>query len=287
MAECNRRFMGQQVMERFKRECSQWFYTNSTKPEGVVLLVHGLNQKPSSWSDLIEYLNSINLHVYRLALKGHRGLTFDDMHSVNAQVWQDELIAAHNEMQQHFCSLPLYLVAYSLGSLVAVSVQLKAGQPLFDRQILLAPALAIRPYTRLALPLCTLLAHLPSRSPRGYIANTEGTTAEAYRALFQLEKEVRQCGNFSIVNVPTQIMMRPDDELISYTATGRLLKKNKLDKWRLVPLVDDSCAKRCSFSYKHLIVDQRSAGGVIWGRMTAEIGRFLKTDQPSPGPHQE
>lgn len=261
--------------ETFRRERSQWFCTDRATARGVVLLVHGLNQKPSSWADLTAHLNSLKLHVYRLALKGHRGLAFGDMREVNARIWEEELTKACQEIRQKNPGLPVYLVAFSLGSLVAMAVQLKTGQRHFDRQVLLAPALAIRPYTRLALPLCALFRYLPSRSPRDYVANREGTTSEAYRALFQLEKEVNAFRDLSALNIPTQVMMRPDDELISYKATVKFVRNNRLDAWQVTPLVEKSCSNHCSLTFRHLIVDQRSAGSDVWRKMTDEMGKFL------------
>ena len=256
-------------------ECSRWFFADASSSSGVVLLVHGLNQKPSSWLELIHHLNRNGLHVYRLALQGHRGLAFVDMQQVNAGIWESELLDGRREIAGRFPASPVYLIAYSLGGLVSMIVQLKTGQRLFARQVLLAPALAIRPYTRLARLLCRLFPYLPSRSPRGYVANREGTTAEAYRALFQLEKEFRMFTDFSILNIPTLVMMRQDDELISYKGTLRFLENRELGEWRMVPLLDEAAVPKCSCAYRHLIVDSRSAGEKIWRRITEEMHLFL------------
>lgn len=266
-----------QKPENLTRECSQWFFADTSSGSGVVLLVHGLNQKPSSWLELIRHLNRNGLHVYRLALQGHRGLSFDDMRKVNAGIWENELLGGYREIAGRFPMYPVYLIAYSLGGLVAMNVQIKTGQRLFARQVLLAPALAIRPYTRFAQILCRIFPYLPSRSPQGYVANREGTTAEAYRALFQLEKEFRTFKDISILNIPTLVMMRQDDELISYKGTQRFLERNKLGEWRMIPLLDGSALRRCSCSYKHLIVDSHSAGERIWRRITEEMHLFLNT----------
>lgn len=265
-----------QKPESLTGERSQWFFTDTSSDSGVVLLVHGLNQKPSSWMELIHHLNSNGLHVYRLALQGHRGLSFDDMRQVNAGIWEDELLGGYREIAGRYPKYPVYLIAYSLGGLVSMIVQLKTGQRLFTRQVLLAPALAIRPYTRFAQLLCRIFPHLPSRSPQGYVANREGTTAEAYRALFQLEKEFRTFQDISILNIPTLVMMRQDDELISYKGTLRFLERNELGEWRMLPLLENSALPRCSCSYRHLIVDSRSAGKEIWRRITEEMHLFLK-----------
>jgi len=239
------------------------------------MLVHGLNQSPSSWDDLTACLNGMGLHVYRLALQGHRGLGMDDMHAVTAAAWMGEFDDSCKVVAETFSELPCYFVGFSLGCLLAMTVQLKKGRRLFDRQVLLAPALAVRPYTRLVLQLCRFLPSLPSRSPGNYVANREGTTAEAYRALFDLEREFRTFEDLSLLNVPTTVLMRPDDELVSYRLTERLVRERKLEKWRLVRLEESGPLLKRLTSFKHLIVDRQSSGDVLWRQMTREIAKFL------------
>ncbi len=267
--------MGYEQDEVYNSECSQWLYaTSSSEASAVVVLVHGLNQRPSSWNDLTDFLTGMGMHVYRIGLTGHRGLPFTDMFKASPGVWEEELFSGYTEVKKQFSDLPVYLIAYSLGALLATAVQLKRGIGMFERQVLMAPALAIRSYTRLALPLTSIFPYLPSRSPESYVANRQGTTSEAYRALFQLEKEVSSFSDYSALNVPTRILMRADDELISFKATLRLVKEHHLDQWKMVELSEGETCK-CDFSYKHLIVDKTSAGKVMWAKMMHEISGLL------------
>lgn len=254
---------------------SQWFCCETTQVMGNVLLVHGLNQKPSTWKDLIVFLNSIGLNVYRLSLKGHRGLPLSDMHEVNCHIWEQDITDGYREIEVKFGKFPTYLVAYSLGGLVSMVVQLRGSEPFFTKQVLLAPALSLKPYTRLALPLCHLFGYLPSRSTREYIANPEGTTSEAYKALFSLEKDLSKVRDYSLVNTPTLVLMRSDDELISFPKTKQFIESNQLKNWKLISLDEVEQKKRGSFSYKHLIVDKRSSGPAVWKKMTTEMQSFL------------
>lgn len=261
-------------------EKSKWFYSDTDCCAGVVLLVHGLNQRPSSWSDMTACLNGIGFHVYRLALQGHRGIGIADMHSVSAAVWEEEMREGMAEMQDRFPGMPRLLLGFSLGCLLAMTVQLKDRCRYFDRQVLLAPALAIRPYTRLVLPVVTLVSALPSRSPGNYVANREGTTAAAYRALFQLEREFRSFTDLQLLNIPTRVLMRSDDELISYTLTEELCKTRGLDQWQLIRLHDDCSMLSRWLTFRHLLVDRQAAGDAVWQQITSDISQFFA--RPSP-----
>ncbi|SHO46573.1 alpha/beta hydrolase [Desulfopila aestuarii] len=258
-------------------EWSRWFYAENDIVLGVVLLVHGLNQRPSSWQEMILYLNRKGLHVYRLALKGHRGLDMHDMETVHAGVWEEELREAVNELKRSYPDTPRYLMGFSMGALLALTVQLKDKKQYFDRQVLFAPAVAVQHYTRLVLPICQMLPSLPSRSPRSYVANSEGTTAEAYRALFQLEHDFRRCESLQILNIPTLVLMRSDDELISYKRLLQLIRNEALDNWRMVHLTDDSSFISRWMTYRHLIVDRESAGEMIWSQILRELDTFFAT----------
>lgn len=264
-------------------ENGRWFCASSTVPRGVVMLVHGLNQNPSSWRDMLEYLNSIDLHVYRLALQGHRGLGFDDMKRVSDEGWKSEIHTAVEEITRYFPNTPRILMGFSLGCLLPLTVQLQDGKRYFDIQVLLAPALSVRPYTRLVLPLCRFISYLPSRAPSGYLANKEGISAEAYRTLFQLERDFRAFSDLRLLNIPTLILMRPGDELISYRSTVRLMERLRLTRWQMVHLVDESSLFQRLTTFKHLIVDKRSAGATIWNSMTTEINTFLSSRASAKG----
>jgi len=256
-------------------ENSRWFYAQDDIVRGVVLLVHGLNQRPSSWLEMILYLNSRGFHVYRLALKGHRGLPICDMEDVNSRDWEENLRDGVKELNRSYPDSPRYLMGFSLGALLALTVQLKDEKHYFDGQLLFAPALAVHHYTRLVLPICRMLPSLPSRSPNSYVANREGTTAKAYRALFQLEADFRKFRNLQLINIPTIVLMRSDDELISYRRTRSLIEKRSLDKWQMVHLADDKSLFSRWMAFRHLIVDRASAGEMIWGRITKELDTFF------------
>lgn len=259
-----------------KVDAGHWFGIEEGRCRGGVLLAHGLNMDPQSWREMIAFLNRLDFSVYRLELKGHRGLTFEDMLDVSAKQWLDQFCSAIDFMIAHLPGVPLHLVGYSLGGLLGIAAQLQRRESCFERQVLLAPALALKLYTWLAIPLTRVVPFLISRSPNGYVANTRGASSAAYRALFDLKHDIRYAVNeeISLVNLPTLVLMRPSDELISYRGIKKLIQCRKLDKWQLADLPKK---KRTygKISFQHLIVDEKSVGELAWRQMTTQVEHFL------------
>lgn len=249
------------------------------------MLIHGLNQRPSSWDELINVCRSLGLHVYRLSLKGHRGRNFQDMHTVSAEIWLNDFNCAYHEATTRYPKLPLFLIGYSMGALVAAVSQLKRQTPLFSKQILLAPAFSLRNYTHLVLPLTWFLPFLPSAAHGHYLANREGTTSSAYRSLFQLLSTLHSFHHFHVLNIPTQLIMRTTDELVSYRGTKRFIANHDLDKWEIAQLY----GKGMHFSgrrIRHLMVDSQSMGQKSWNWMMKRMRRFL-LGKKRKAPNQE
>ncbi len=255
-------------------ELGRWFSAKGRNCLGTVLLAHGLNQCPASWQELIDELTGWGMDVLRLGLTGHRGLPFADMHQVSAEIWHEEFEAAQAMAAERHPDLPLYLIGYSLGGLLAVATQIRQKRALFDRQILLAPALAVRTYTLLVLPMTWLFSSLPSRSPQAYLANRQGTTASAYRALFRLKSELAKANGVPVLNIPTRVIMRDNDELVSYRGIARFIASHDLDRWQLLT-IPPCTGNLPDASLRHLIVDSRALGHSVWIRMTQSIHDFL------------
>lgn len=256
---------------------NKWFLVSSKKALGVVILIHGLNQNPASWKDMIPALKRWGYHVYLLCLKGHRGLTVDGIFKVNAEVWLQNFIDGYRDAASTFPLLPRMLVAYSLGGLVSTVAQGKLATTLFDRQVLLAPAIVTKPYTRLALLLSKFLPQIPSGSPEYYRANKNGVSAAGYRALFDLENKLRHEQPNAYPKCPTRIVMRKDDELISYKGIKKLIEKKKLKSYKILTVPTDMKEKYIP-PYKHLVIDQQGLGEKGWQWLLGEMKTFFTRD---------
>ena len=242
---------------------------------GTVVLMHGLNQNPFSWQDMISQLNALHFHVMCVRLTGHRGRGFDDMVKARASLWLADFQEAYEAAVGYSPGLPLYCVAYSLGGLLAANAQLAAGTPMFEKQIFFAPALTPRMYTRLVLFLVKIFPFLPSRSSRKYIANREGTSAAAYRALFLLERMLKRGKISEILNIPTTVMMRREDELVSYRGIKQFIDNNRLSNWSLKPIPRKEKRLVVDGAFQHLIIDEKSVGSKQWEVVIETIQEFF------------
>lgn len=247
----------------------------SGKPYGKVMLLHGLNQDPGSWQDMTVMLNTMGLHVFRLALTGHRKHGFSEMRRVTAARWLEDFHEGYQKLVHLAPDLPTYLVGFSLGCLLPLTAQLMVGRSLFSRQVLLAPAVRVHLYTRLVLIVSHFVRSLPSRSSARYVANREGTSAEAYKALFDIEKRFRRSPDLHLINIPTTVLMRRADELVDYRGIQRLITSKALDNWRLVPLKDHAPLPEKVTRFQHMIVDRESCGEEGWQLLGEEISTMF------------
>lgn len=262
------------MYSRNPKESSHWFLADVPSPNAVVLLIHGLNQKPSMWKDMIVFLNSLGAHVYRLTLKGHGGGPFEDMTSVTADAWRQNVIDAYNDMDSRFHDIPKILVGYSTGALVALDYQLIQGHVCFAKQILFAPAIALQDYTFLLKPLTYLASYLPSQSPEAYRANFKGTAMAAYRAMFKLLDKVENTGDYQAINTDTLIFINPEDELIDYEGLIKLREVHHLDTWIMAPILNQKTDLEPAT--RHLIIDSMSLGRDGWTYVTSTMNEFYR-----------
>lgn len=254
-------------------EMSRWFAADTENPLGAVLLVHGLNQKPSRWQDLIIRLNSMGFHVFRLTLQGHGGAPFENMKAVDAEIWLHNLQAGYCQIEQRYPELKKVLVAFSLGALAAQEFQLACGRRLFSRQVLLAPALRPKSYVPFIKPLVHLLTVIPSRTPRDYRANSNGTASAAYRALFRLMERFDARADYQAINTDTLVLMHPDDELIPYGGIQEIIETRGLNRWQLKTVQNRN--SRLKPRFNHLIIDRAALGEGEWKALCEEIAAFL------------
>jgi len=255
-----------------------WLEATGAPSRAVALVIHGLNLKPERMDAIAAPLRARGVDVLRVALAGHRGRPAV-FKRVDAALWRaearraiDAAVARSSERGQ-----PLFLVAFSLGALVALEAA-SAGErhPPFARAVLLAPALALRPRVRLIDPLGTLGSELvlPSATPPDYRAN-DGTPMAAYRALFELERGLRERG-LERCDQPTLVYVDPEDELVSADGLRRLIASEQLGHWRLVEV--SIAGSTLAGRRHHLIVDADAVGAVQWQRMVDGMIDHLELD---------
>ncbi len=249
-----------------------WFRTSNTSPKGVILTLHGLNNKPQVMSSFCQFFQAEGFHVLQVSLSGHEHKNLD----VTEEHWLQDIANAVSEAQRQYPNLPFYNISYSLGSLVTTAYLDHQQKSPFKKMIFLAPA--IRPNVatsliRLLSPLRVFGFSLPSFAPSSYRAH-RSTPLAFYNSLFILVDQVQTLQNPITLNeVPTKIVIAKNDELVSTRSLRTWVEKNALFRWQ-VEIIKPQPTSR--LSYRHLIIDKQTLGEKEWDRLTKEISDFFK-----------
>ena len=157
---------------------------------------------------------------------------------------------------------PLFLAAFSLGGLIGLDLFASNPDVQFDKMVLFAPAIALRPviYLERALAPFPQLV-IPSLAPESYLANKKGTPVAAYNALFEgLYHFEEKAG--SKLNVPTLIFIDEQDEFIPLWKLKKLVEENQWDQWGFHTVQKEEKMKTEAFH--HHIIDAGSVGNAVW-----------------------
>jgi esterase/lipase len=251
------------------------YYPTAVKKVAVTLVVHGLNVKPVAMEPLINWLNTMGSDVYLVKLSGHYQESVG-IEEVTTSIWQEEMVGGYEAAQKSALlqGLPLYFLGYSLGALLGQNMLSldREGVP-FDKQVLLAPATAIRPRSYLVKLLFFLDKRklLPSFTPEGYRAN-KALPLRVYEILFTEEERFKKrCSNH--LNIPTLVILDPKDELISYSKLVQQIKQYQLTNYQVLLLTDGNQNKKGG--YHHLILDEETMGPSNWERATKAMSHHL------------
>lgn len=249
-----------------------WHDAPREKIQAVVVLLHGLNLKPSRMDDWSSLLTSRGAHVIRFALYGHTG-DLAHMRDASADMWRRQFkdamehakkIAAEN-------NVPLYFIGFSLGALVALEwLSSQDDKNFFDKMVLIAPAISVPWYSRFAIKTASLFGLsmlLPSRSPESYRAN-KGTSVAAYLALFAL-KDSLEAKKYKNANVKTLILIDRNDELVDSRDVSDAINQYKLSNWSL-EIVNNRFAYD-NYGFRHLMVDQEAVGKELWTTLGQKV----------------
>lgn len=221
---------------------------------------------------LAHLLAGDRIEVLRISLSGHGFGSIDD---VSASKWLGQTAAAYEAAaaRANELGVPLYFVGYSLGGLLGEALLAQSGgsEVRFDRVVLLAPAIAVRPVANLV-KIFFLFGKrfaLPSADRPDYRAN-RGTSMAAYEALFRL-LAIARAGRYRNANLPTLVFVRRDDELVSLQGLRSLVRRDDLTDWTISAIPGPGIR---GFPH-HLIIDEASLGAADWNWMTSTIVGFL------------
>lgn len=270
-AELNRQHQKGGVCKVLPKESSLKVFPVE-QPSGVVILAHGLNNKPEVMDPIAGLLNGENLTAIRLSFRGHTEQS--RMGDVDATQWIEDLAFAYCYARENYPGAQLYNLSFSLGSAVTVAFLERFKEARFDKMIFLAPAITPNawrlPGKFLAIFDFTGLA-LPSRMPKNYRA-LSWLPLSAYSALFDITDDIATITEQTKLSaIPTKILMNRDDELISESRLADWISNNKLESWQVKLFRSAPDAN----SYRHLILDEGSLGIDGWSFLRGEIRDFI------------
>jgi esterase/lipase len=256
-----------------ENEPSELRLTTARPVRGVVLVVHGLNQRPSSLEPLASEFRAMGYHSYRLTLAGHE---HEGVQVFDQSLWEQQLVGAYQSLREQARALPVYVLGYSLGGLLVTRVLDSNPEIQPTGVILLAPALSLRllpqsAYLLTILPPVSL--SVPNVAPPLY-RRFASTPLFWYRNTINLYEETRILSQSSrLSTIPTLIIANPRDELVSFTGLESWLKDNQLsDHWSLEAIRPAGIDPHIP---GHVIIDSRSLGKTEWERLLRIIRKVV------------
>ena len=258
------------------KEQTQWFNNKRGPTKAVSLVIHGLNAKPSRMDQIVDELNKQQVDVLRVALPGHRK-NLQEMRDVTTEQWLGSALQAHCIAQKQAVtkSVPLYFVGFSLGgAIISRLISDPHIKPPVEYKKMLLFAPAITPRTRsYFIKIFRIFGSsfiIDSWSPKAYQAQ-RGTSVAAYNALFDIVEQTQVSSNTHKLNVPTLVIMSPDDELVSYSDLREFVKERELNQWQIMTV--NNKESKLEGKYSHLVIDEEAVGLREWKRISQA---FLK-----------
>ena len=204
-----------------------------------------------------------------ICLPGHA--PGDSFRNITAPRWLDSF------EEQYRAAIPtqeeVVYIGYSLGGLLMTYLLAKGRLPAPAKQILFAPALAFKRWTRIPTLFPTSLMNrllIPSFTPKQYKANP-GVTIGAYKALFEISADLETLDS-SNYNLPTLVLCDQRDELVHPAGLQTFIRDKKLSQWRLQILPSLRWER---MGKKHLLVASEFQSEVYWNKIKEQIESFL------------
>ncbi len=240
---------------------------------GVVIVAHGLNNKPEVMDGLVSVLQAEGFHCWKVDLhrKPDKRAAPEDI--INS--WMNTLTNVHGEVAAKYGSLPIFGLGYSLGALATLNF-LEVCPATLQRMVLIAPPVALTrgaSLVRILTPLARWGTVLPSAAPRKYRARW-GTPLSEYAAMLKLSDSMQTLSRKAKLRaIPTEILIVSDDELVSYAGVVDWLEHQELQSWT-VHQVEGRALRRGA--YAHMMVLEEALGRDTWLRMTDRIVQHYK-----------
>ncbi len=242
------------------------------------MLSHGLNTNAVKMTDLIKFYTSQGYDVLLTILTGHDG-NRKEFQNVTREKWIQDMYSTYCAAQAKANEekLPLFFTGYSVSGLVVEDlIENYPDQKVhFEKMILFAPAVAVKPITGLvkALNVFGKDYMVPSFSnPEYRVCN--GTPIEAYDSLFDSYNMLKKSDFSHSRQTPTLVIIDPKDELVSTSGIRKIISTKHLDNWSLV--VVTNYAATTKVKYHHFIVAEEAVGAHVWQQTLEAISASLE-----------
>lgn len=261
---------------------ASWLKAQGSSSRAVALVVHGLNLKPERMDAIAHELSAQGIDVLRTSLSGHRG-NIEEFKKVSRGIWIQDVYEAYcrarKEADQR--KVPLYFLGYSVGALVNLDLMnnFQDAKVRYERMVLLAPAAAVHRRSRWIRFFKVFGPGflVPSVANREYRASRGGTPVAAYEALFHSLEALESGGGVRQKDVPTLVVIDPEDELVSEAGLIRVIERDGLRAWKMLRVAKSGAALKTG-CYHHLLVDSASLGLDPWSKMVAAILAHLRPE---------
>jgi pimeloyl-ACP methyl ester carboxylesterase len=246
---------------------SHWQKSAKAPNRGIVVLIHGLNNKPEVMDALAAEMNRRGFDTLRIALSGHR----PDKSTASKEKWIAETSEVLKGLAREYSDKPLYIIGFSVGATAFIATLEQNPDIPVKKAVFLAPAIKLRSYSNLMrplLPLSYIGCPIVTVMPKEYSAFTFPPLL-FYRVLFELVDQLQAPKRAKTLQ--TLLFLTKGDEFISYDKTLSWVESNKLP-WQTIEILPQATLKG---SFAHLIIDEPSLGRLEWQRMTDLIDKFL------------
>lgn len=214
-----------------------------------ILIIHGLNNTTEVFKPLGNELVSLGHNITYLTLLGHNAILEKDLS------WKKEKENISNQLKKLDKNKEYFIIAFSQGALV---FQNAISENLIDfkikGQVLLAPSLKLHNQKVLEWITNKTKANLitPSRTPKD-VSQFDFLYASYYKVLFEELEIFNKASYIKLNEVPTLIIIDPDDELVSTKSIREVIYKNKMTNWSILPFPRKIPPTKMVFSKHHTL----------------------------------
>lgn len=241
-----------------------FFEATNREYKGKVLVVHGLNTKPSKMNQIIGVLNDEGYDCFSIVLKGHDG-SIEDMKTATREDWFDDYAGAFEIIKKHKqeTGLGFYFVGYSLGAQLFLDFVIDTNESVPEKMILFAPPIKTKWMSSFVKFFYIAGGEfmVPSFNLKEYRVH-DGTSVNAYKGLFESIEALENSDDLDRLNIPTQVIIDPKDELVSLGKLEKFIKDKKLKNWNLTKVSTKN--SNLEKPYHHLIIDDLALGQDEW-----------------------